>query len=95
MQGQLLENPRMGTLIKKNTYKIRLGVKSKGRGKSGGVSIITHVIEIEMEVSENENDQDFTVILVSIYDKSEIDNLTEKQLRDLLEEIETNLESEE
>jgi len=33
LQQQLLDNPRMGTLIQENTYKIRLAVKSKGRGK--------------------------------------------------------------
>jgi mRNA-degrading endonuclease RelE of RelBE toxin-antitoxin system len=37
LQEQLLQNPRMGTLIHENVYKIRLAVKSKGKGKSGGL----------------------------------------------------------
>ena len=36
LQSELLQNPRLGTLIRENTYKIRLAVKSKGKGKSGG-----------------------------------------------------------
>jgi mRNA-degrading endonuclease RelE of RelBE toxin-antitoxin system len=33
LENQLLENPRMGILIRENTYKIRLAVKSKGKAK--------------------------------------------------------------
>lgn len=40
LENQLLENPRMGVMIRENTYKIRLAVKSKGRGKSGGMRIL-------------------------------------------------------
>ncbi len=36
---QLEENPKMGTLIGEDTYKIRLAVKSKGKGKSGGMRV--------------------------------------------------------
>jgi hypothetical protein len=32
----------MGKNLGNNTYKIRLGVKSKGKGKSGGLRIITY-----------------------------------------------------
>ena len=34
LESQLLENPRMGVLIRENTYKIRLAVKSKGKVKA-------------------------------------------------------------
>ncbi|MEO0040967.1 MAG: hypothetical protein RL329_415 [Bacteroidota bacterium] len=94
LETQLLENPRMGILIRENTYKIRLAVKSKGRGKSGGMRIITHVVEVEVEVSEIETEQDFTVILVSIYDKSEIENLSDAYLKSLIDDIESELEDE-
>ena len=92
LENQLLENPRTGMFIKENTYKIRLGVKSKGKGKSGGMRIITYVVEVEIE--ENEKEQDFTVILVAIYDKSEMENLPDKQLRNLIDDIETELNDE-
>jgi len=95
LENQLLENPRMGVLIRENIYKIRLAVKSKGKGKSGGMRIITYVVEVEIEVEENEKEQDFTVILVAIYDKSEMENLPDKQLRDLIDDIELELDEEE
>lgn len=34
LQNALLQNPRLGTLIHENVYKIRLAVKSKGKEKA-------------------------------------------------------------
>ena len=36
-------NPEHGTSIGKHCYKIRLAIASKGKGKSGGARVITHV----------------------------------------------------
>lgn len=36
-------NPTYGTSIKHNCYKIRLSIKSKGKGKSGGARVISHL----------------------------------------------------
>lgn len=68
--------PHQGTSIGKNCYKVRLAIKSKGRGKSGGARIITHIA-----ISEN------TVYLLSVYDKSDQNSLTNKELEDLLSSI--------
>ena len=38
----LRQNPTMGTPIGGSCYKIRLAIKSKGKGKSGGARVITH-----------------------------------------------------
>ena len=94
LQATLLANPRAGTLIRENTYKIRLAVKSKGRGKSGGLRIITHVVEVEIEVSESTAEQDITIILVAIYDKSEIQNIDNEYLKSVIDDIEAELEDE-
>jgi mRNA-degrading endonuclease RelE of RelBE toxin-antitoxin system len=94
LEAQLLANPRMGILIRENTYKIRFAVKSKGRGKSGGLRIITHLIELEIEISESEMEQDITIILVAIYDKSEVQNIDDAYLRSVIEDIEAELEDE-
>ena len=94
LQALLLTNPRTGTLIRANTYKIRLAVKSKGRGKSGGLRIITHVVEVEIEVSESTAEQDTTIILVAIYDKSEIQNIDNEYLKSVIDDIEAELEDE-
>ncbi len=73
--SNLLEtNPENGVSLGKDCYKIRLGIKSKGRGKSGGARIITCVKIV------NE-----TVFLLSIYDKSEKESLEDGELTLMLE----------
>ena len=39
-------NPIQGTPLGKNCYKIRLAIKSKGQGKSGGARIIFCVVVV-------------------------------------------------
>ena len=70
---ELKENPEQGTTIGKNCYKIRLAIASKGKGKSGGARVITNFIVTNA-----------TVYLLSIYDKSEKENLSDKELGELL-----------
>jgi mRNA-degrading endonuclease RelE of RelBE toxin-antitoxin system len=69
----LEHNPEIGTSLGNNCYKIRLAIESKGKGKSGGARVITNFL-----ISEK------TVYLISIYDKSEKENLTDKELKELL-----------
>jgi mRNA-degrading endonuclease RelE of RelBE toxin-antitoxin system len=73
---ELKENPEQGTGIGKNCYKIRLSIASKGKGKSGGARVITHIV-IAKE----------TVYLLSIYDKSNQETLSQKELDELLKYI--------
>jgi len=72
----LKENPFHGVPLRHGFYKIRLAIKSKGKGKSGGARIITYV-KIIAE----------TVYLVSIYDKSEQSDIAESELDKLIDEI--------
>jgi hypothetical protein len=71
---ELVENPRLGTAIGKECYKVRIAVTSKGKGKSGGARMITLVRVI------NE-----TVFLMDIYDKSEQATISDKELKLLIE----------
>jgi hypothetical protein len=73
----LEENPNKGTSLGNNCFKIRLAIALKGRGKSGGARVITHFY------IENE-----TVFLIATYDKSEQANISDKELNELLLEIE-------
>jgi mRNA-degrading endonuclease RelE of RelBE toxin-antitoxin system len=41
LNKELSENPYFGVEIMPNVHKIRMAIKSKGKGKSGGVRIIT------------------------------------------------------
>ena len=76
LNNELSSNPFTGTPIGNNCYKIRLAIKSKGKGKSGGARVITNLIVIEKEV-----------FLLSLYDKSEQENIGEKELKRLLSQI--------
>jgi len=73
---ELKEYPEKGTSIGLNCYKIRLAIASKGKGKSGGARVITHLVF-----------KDDTVYLLTIYDKSDIENLTDKEILELIKLI--------
>ncbi|HUM98353.1 MAG TPA: type II toxin-antitoxin system RelE/ParE family toxin [Chitinophagaceae bacterium] len=72
----LEENPIQGTSLGRNCYKIRLAISSKGKGKSGGARLITNFVIA-----------DDTIYLLSIYDKSDKENLTDKELDELLKYV--------
>lgn len=72
----LAENPTTGTPLGKDAYKIRLAITSKGKGKSGGARVIT-CIKVVTTI----------VYLVSIFDKSEKENITDKELKQLLKAL--------
>lgn len=90
----LLEKPRSGILITENTYKIRLAVKSKGRGKSGGLRVVTHVIELAVRIKENELTQGITVFLLALFDKSEMENISDHVIQSIIQEINEEFEQE-
>lgn len=69
----LKAEPEQGKPIGNHCFKIRLGIASKGKGKSGGARIITHA-----QIVQN------SVFLLSIYDKSEQENISEKELLNLI-----------
>lgn len=72
----LEKNPTEGVAIGQNCYKIRIPIASKGKGKSGGARVITWILQIEK-----------IVYLVSIYDKSEKENISDKELEKAIKEI--------
>lgn len=80
---QLAENPRLGTALGKGCYKIRLAVRSKGGGKSGGLRVITYVV-VQLRRAANGAT---TVYLASIYDKSERATIDDARLQRILAEI--------
>jgi len=72
-----LENePVQGNPLGKDCYKIRLAITSKGKGKSGGARVIT-CIKITSD----------KVFLLSIYDKSEKEDISDKELNKQLKLI--------
>jgi mRNA-degrading endonuclease RelE of RelBE toxin-antitoxin system len=73
----LSADPKSGTFIGNNCYKIRLAINSKGKGKRGGARVITYMY-IETE----------TVYLLTIYDKGEKADLKPNELKDMIESLE-------
>lgn len=73
------ENPLQGDEITKNIRKIRMAIKSKGKGKSGGARVITFNI-----LTDVQNGQ---VVLLLIYDKEDAStvktNVVKQIVRDL------------
>ncbi len=44
LNSLLSDVPDTGTSLSNDTYKVRLSIRSKGKGKSGGARIITYVV---------------------------------------------------
>ncbi len=72
----LEENAFQGVSIGKDCHKVRMAITAKGKGKSGGARVITCVKIV------NE-----TIYLLTIYDKSEQENIHEKELDQLLTQV--------
>jgi hypothetical protein len=72
----LEQDPEQGTPLGNHCFKIRIAIASKGKGKSGGARVIIHVV-VTNEV----------VFLLDIYNKSEQEGITEKELVELLKMI--------
>ncbi|TVR84922.1 MAG: hypothetical protein EA412_00015 [Chitinophagaceae bacterium] len=70
---KLSEYPETDIPLGYGIYKIRLAIRSKGKGKSGGARVITFIVYKENEV-----------YLVHIYDKNQLENITKEQIYELL-----------
>ena len=77
LQQEIMENPIMGIDLGRSVRKIRMAIGSKGKGKSGGARVLT----LTVLVSEEAN-----VTLLTIYDKDEIDNVSDDYIRWLISE---------
>ncbi len=69
----LEKEPTQGEPLGKDCYKVRMAIASKGKGKSGGSRVITCVKVVEQDV-----------YLLSIYDKSDKETISDKELDNLL-----------
>jgi len=69
----LRENPFTGISPGSDCFKIRFAIASKNRGKSGGGRLITCVKVV-----------DETVYLLTMYDKSDQENVTDNEISNIL-----------
>lgn len=76
--NELRANPTLGTDLGSNLHKVRMAIGSKG--KRGGARVITHTAIYSLK--------DGIVTLLTIYDKSEQNDITERDVEALLKELE-------
>jgi len=69
----LKQEPKQGLALGKDCYKIRMAITSKGKGKSGGSRVISCVKIVAG-----------SVFLLSIFDKSDKESISDKELDKLL-----------
>ena len=72
----LAKKPVQGIPIGNNCYKLRIAIASKRKGKSGGARVITYIQIINK-----------VIVLLTIYDKADQENISDKELNDLLKNI--------
>ena len=75
-KNSLRENPLQGDELTPGIRKIRLAIKSKGKGKSGGARVITFNVLAEQ--------QNGMVVLVLIYDKSDFSTVDVNTVKELI-----------
>lgn len=73
--NELKHNPQAGEALGRDYYKVRMRIKAKNTGKSGGARVITCVKVVGEKV-----------YLLTIYDKSERDSISDKERDELLRE---------
>jgi len=73
--AELRANPQAGEPLGRDCYKVRMSIAAKNKGKSGGARVITCV----KVVGE-------TIFLLTIYDKSEQESISDQERDELLRE---------
>lgn len=76
--NELLKNPLIGTDLGSGIRKVRLAIKSKGKGKSGGARVITYTVVANVEEG--------FIYLITLYDKSESASLSIESIKDLIKD---------
>jgi len=75
----LIDNPQKGIDLGSGLYKIRLAVKSKGKGKSGGLRIITYLV--------SDTSSGTVINMLTLYDKSEESAIDKKELQNIIKAL--------
>lgn len=80
LRNELIENPDQGTNLGNGVHKLRMAITSKGKGKSGGARVLTLNILIE-----DSPESELHITFLTIYDKSEISNISDTYIQELVE----------
>jgi|JFJP01.1.fsa_nt_gi mRNA-degrading endonuclease RelE of RelBE toxin-antitoxin system len=76
LENELKENPEKGVIVHntREVRKIRMAIKAKSKGKSSGARILYYIIK-----------ENYDIVFLNIYDKSELEKVPEKDIKILLE----------
>lgn len=77
----LEEQPQQGEPPGKDCYKIRLAIKAKGKGKSGGARVVTHVRVVKE-----------TVVVLFVYDKGESESIPDDEIKNRIAEANSQIQ---
>lgn len=80
LRDELNQNPYAGADIGGGVRKVRMSIRNKGKGKSGGARVITYLVSA---VEEN-----IEISLLTIYDKSERENISDQEIKALIQALE-------
>ncbi len=80
LSDKLTNNPESGTLLFDDVYKIRMAIRSKNKGKSGGARVIYFNIFAQRK-DRNE------IVLLSIYDKGHQESISDSEIRKALKSV--------
>ncbi len=80
---KIQDNKELGTDLGNGLRKIRMSITAKNKGKSGGARVITKEIIVNTEEE---------ALFVTIYDKSDISDISVKDLKTIVKNYEDNKE---
>ena len=83
--GYLEENTLQATSITTRVYKTRIAVLSKRKRNSGGVRVLTYTVQ-------KVNPEKMVITLLSIFDKSDIENVSDGYIKSLVKEVKNQYE---
>jgi mRNA-degrading endonuclease RelE of RelBE toxin-antitoxin system len=76
LSNKLENTPKIGISLGNNIYKIRVKNSDNNKGKSAGYRVITYLI-----------DENFEVYLITIYSKSEKENILDYELQEMIKKL--------
>ena len=76
LSDELKKEPTLGVSLGKNIYKIRVKNSDINKGKSAGYRVITYLLS-----------EDYEIYLITIYSKSDQENILDEEIKKLIEEL--------
>ncbi len=76
LRDDIIKNPFYGDDLGNGIRKLRMAIKSKGKGKRGGARVISLTVAIDETMSK--------VTFLYAYDKSDMENISDSKIKQIL-----------